>query len=70
MDDSALALRIIGGGDYKSSELYQWKGFNQYALEQYESAESSFSRAIFLGSKQAATYYSLGLAQLHLKKHA
>jgi hypothetical protein len=52
-----------------SCQLYQWKGFNEYALDKYEPAESSFARAIFLGNKKCSTYYSLGLTQLHLKKY-
>lgn len=69
MDDYSLALKTIGEKEYKSSELYEWKGFNEYSLDKYEQAEASFSRAIFLGNKKGSTYYSLGLSQLHLKKY-
>ena len=47
----------------------EWKGFNEYALDLFEKAEKSFNRAIFLGSKKAYIYYSLGLAQFSLKKY-
>jgi hypothetical protein len=70
MGDYEKALQIIGDKEYKSSELYQWKGFNEYAFDKYELAESSFARAIFLGNKKGSTYFSLGLTQLHLKKYS
>lgn len=70
MNDFKLALEIIGDKEYKSSELYEWKGFNCYALDKYEEAEAAFSRAIFLGNKKGYVYYSLGLSQFHLKKYS
>lgn len=48
----------------------EWKGFNEYALDKFEEASKSFSRAIFLGAKKGYVYYSLGLAQLELKYYS
>lgn len=70
MEDYKKALELLNGKDeFKSSELMEWKGFNEYALNLFEKAEKSFNRAIFLGSKKAYIYYSLGLTQLSQKKY-
>jgi len=45
----------------------EWKGFNEYAVGDYESASKSFARAIFLGSKKGYIYFSLGLSQFEQK---